>query len=86
MPFEKAVDTAEKLAEDLRAKGYTVANAVSAKKRADIGGESDAGKGVRRLIFRTIAVGIETVLLDTAYLFVRLHDKHSEHVPKMTRV
>jgi hypothetical protein len=32
MPFEKAVHRAEKLAEDLRAEGYTVTNAVSARK------------------------------------------------------
>ena len=33
MPFEKAVHRAEKLAEDLRAEGYTVTNAVSATKQ-----------------------------------------------------
>jgi hypothetical protein len=32
MPLEKAVHRAEKLAEDLRAEGYTVTNAVSARK------------------------------------------------------
>jgi hypothetical protein len=32
MPFERAVHRAEKLAEDLRAEGYTVTNAVSATK------------------------------------------------------
>ena len=50
MPFEKAVDRAEKLAEDLRAKGYTVANAVSARKERYRAVKATLARECRRLI------------------------------------
>ena len=50
MPFEKAVHGAEKLAEDLRAEGYTVTNAVSARKERYRAVKATLAKECRRLI------------------------------------
>ena len=50
MPFEKAVHMAEKLAEDLRAEGYTVTNAVSARKERYLAVKATLAKECRRVI------------------------------------
>ena len=50
MPFEKAVHRAEKLAEDLRAEGYTVTNAVSAREQRHRAVKATLAKECRRLI------------------------------------
>ena len=50
MPFEKAVHSAEKLAEDLRAEGYTVTNAVSARKERYRAVKATLARECRRLI------------------------------------
>jgi len=50
MPFEKAVHRAEKLAEDLRAEGYTVTNAVSARKERYLAVKARLARECRRLI------------------------------------
>ena len=50
MPFEKAVHRAEKLAEDLRAEGYTVTNAVSARKERYLAVKATLARECRRLI------------------------------------
>ena len=50
MPFEKAVHRAEKLAEDLRAEGYTVTNGVSARKERYRAVKATLAKECRRLI------------------------------------
>jgi hypothetical protein len=52
MPFEKAVHRAEKLAEDLRAEGCTVTNAVSARKERYLAVKATLAKECRRLISR----------------------------------
>jgi hypothetical protein len=48
MPFEKAVHRAEKLAEDLRADGYTVANGVSARKERYLAVKATLARECRR--------------------------------------
>ena len=52
MPFEKVLHMAEKLADDLRAEGYTVTNAVSARKERHLAVKAALAKECRRLISR----------------------------------
>ena len=50
MPFEEAVDTVDKMAEELRAKGYTVSNAISGREERYLRLKTRLTRECRRLM------------------------------------